>query len=111
MKAQPLKRILDIIETFTDEYVEKNKQQLEQVHEALKKKLKVDSEDDEKKDSEETLKHYILDNWENCERLRAKIGWEGRDYFYDSYTTVPVSWETYSQFARSDDCVCGECEK
>lgn len=111
MKAQPLKRMLNIIESFTDNDVEENKEALEQVYEALKKKLKPADLEEEEENSEETLKQYILDNWKNCKRLRTKIEWEGRDYFYDSYTTVPVSWETYSQFARSDDCVCGECEK
>lgn len=100
------KQILDEIDGLTDNDVENNKEILQNIQETLRKKLK-----EEEQDEDEILKQYILDEWENCDGLRGKIDWEGLDYFYNSYTSVPVSWETYSNFARSVDCICDNCEK
>lgn len=52
------------------------------------------------------LADYIVREWETCHRLRAKIDWEGDDYFYDSYTHVPVSREMFKEFCRNTDCYC-----
>lgn len=112
MESAACKRIFSEIDALTDNDVENNKEILQSIYEALKKKLKTPNKDEEKEEEEneqETLKRYILDEWQNCDELRGKIDWEGLDYFYNSYTSVPVSWETYTAFVISEDCFCGEC--
>lgn len=116
MEPVTCKRIFGEIDALTDNDVENNKEILQSIYEALKKKLKTSDKDEEEEEKEkeneqETLKRYILREWEDCDELRGKIDWEGLGYFYNSYTSVPVSWETYSAFARSEDCICGRCEK
>ena len=74
-----------------------------------------DCEKDDKEMCEEKkhtiMKNFIIDEWENCEYLRNKINNEGMNYFYNSYTNVPVPYDVYSDFMYSHDCWCGECEK
>ena len=57
-----------------------------------------------------TMREYILEEWGNCNALRAKIEWEGAGYFYSNYTTVPVSWTTYDDFVESSYCWCDQCK-
>lgn len=58
----------------------------------------------------EKLSNYIKKQWRDCQTLRDKIDNEGKDYFYNSYATVPVSWEVYSDFCESCSCYCGRCD-
>lgn len=46
-----------------------------------------------------------------CCILCTKVEWEGLGYFYNSYTTVPASFDTYAEFCASHDgvCWCGSC--
>jgi hypothetical protein len=53
------------------------------------------------------LENYIGGSWETCHRMRLKIDHEGKDYFYDSYTHVPVSRKLYNEFCSNNDCYCG----
>ena len=78
------------------------------VKEMLKKRLANSKNDRES----EALKNYILSEWDNCERLRRKIGNEGTHYFYNHYTTVPVKYSTYSLFVNDEmTCWCGTCDE
>ena len=60
-------------------------------------------------EEEETMKTYICEEWGNCNNLRIKISNEGLGYFYECYTTVPVTWPTYARFAQGSSCWCGKC--
>lgn len=80
----------------------------EMVKEMLKKRLATSKHDKES----EALKDYILSNWDNCEKLRRKIGNEGTDYFYKHYTKVPVKYSTYCSFVNEEmTCWCGTCDE
>lgn len=56
---------------------------------------------------------YIRDTWGTCKEMRRKIDNEGVYYFYEDYTSVPVSWKLYKEFASSSKaCYCGGgCEE
>ena len=61
--------------------------------------------------SREKLVKFIRSEYGTCENMREKIQNEGTEYFYNSYTTVPVSYEDYMAFANSEECYCGWCER
>lgn len=53
----------------------------------------------------EWIKHWGGD----CNAVRQKINSEGVGYFYNSYTTVPAEWNTYTDFVDDVECWCGAC--
>lgn len=59
----------------------------------------------------ERLRLHVLDWYETCHKFRTKVANEGFDYYYDSYTEVPVRKEVYAKFYYSLACVCGKCEE
>ncbi len=109
MSEETIERLKNDLKRIREDQ-EEFKKKIEELQEQVKKLKKVEEEEEEQ-DSDEVLTNYIKSEWSTCNRLRGKVEWEGSDYFYNSYTTVPVSWETFSSFVRSDDCYCGECEK
>lgn len=74
-------------------------------------KLSIDEKRQLKKHDREQelddLCDYICKEWETCCRLRQKIDNEGSEYFYNQYTSVPVSWKLFCEFYESEDCYCG----
>lgn len=104
-----MKRFRDELDVLTEKIEEISNE----VKKIKKEKENNEEEPDsaEEHDSDEVLTNYIKSEWSTCNRLRGKVEWEGSDYFYNSYTTVPVSWGTFSRFIRSDECYCGQCEE
>lgn len=52
----------------------------------------------------------MLGHADTCQGFKGKVDWEGRDYYYHGYTTVPVPYEVYTEFVDGDDeCWCGHC--
>ena len=59
----------------------------------------------------EDLKEMAAD-YGGCCQLQAKVENEGLGYFYNSYTTVPASFETYVRYcggAMTGECWCEHC--
>lgn len=86
-------------------YVKKlNNQEInEYKHELTKLRDEIDAILD---DHNELLSEYIRDKWGNCRKLRRNIKLLGSEYFFE-ITELPVSWDTYYDFYKSDDlCYC-----
>jgi hypothetical protein len=64
------------------------------------------------KTEEEERDHMIafIRQFENCEKLRARIEEIGTYNYYYKWTSVPVDWITYTEFVEDTECWCGECD-
>lgn len=62
------------------------------------------------------LKRYILDTYDHddqsqCANFRCIVEIEGLDYFFYDYSALDgVDYETYRDFVRGNDCLCGQCK-
>lgn len=61
------------------------------------------------------LVEWIIDQYTRCSAFKDKVDWEGVEYFYESYTTVPADYflyETMVDSITSGLCVCNhkDCE-
>lgn len=72
--------------------------------------VEASSEDDD--NSFENLVE-LAKEYGGCCELRMKVAIEGAGYFYNRYTKVPASWETFSSYCDHEegDCWCGECSE
>ena len=91
------------MENFDEDDIKKQQEILEKIRNKLNNLLENIDLNREK----EELAAWINEKYEDCSHLRGKIEWEGLDYFYYHYTTVPVSIDKLQEFYGSDACYCG----
>lgn len=119
--SKKMEDILDVLKDIKNYFAEINTkleaiERIEKQVSARKRPyLEIKSESEsESEDEEEILRNWIISEWGDCASVRVKIDNEGKSYFYESYTRVPVSRDTYYDFANmpEDECFCHQsyCE-
>lgn len=103
IKTVACKQILDQINELTSDDIKNNREIMYDICVVLKKKLKTLEEKEE-------WREYVLNNWGNCKKLRAKIDQDIKHDFYHRYALNWISFEAYLQFRDSNECFCGSCD-
>lgn len=57
----------------------------------------------------EKFAKYVRKKWFSCIILREEINYRGREYFYNTYTTVPIRYSLYKTFCDDKNtCYCDQ---
>lgn len=95
----------DLVDQITSLLKDVPNDRLAEIRDSLNDRLAL--HDQQKEDA--VLSEWIVESYGDCLSLRMKIDNEGTGYFYSSYTTVPVNWDTYEQFVEDcESCYCGQ---